>query len=153
MKVAKNIWYEAKSFDGTMVLTEQNKFSIETVKQSIDRVNAKREIPLKYMICKVEHIRWTDYKGNYRNIIKQESIGTYPDGATPYIYEIGSQDLAKGYKPTCKICEMYNGSCCMKEWNNLDESYFIPERDNKDPDDCCDDFKWDGEMPEGEPEW
>ena len=36
-------------------------------------------------------------------------------------------------------CLLYNGTYCMKEWNNLDERYKVPERDKKDPADTCDD--------------
>lgn len=40
----------------------------------------------------------------------------------------------------CWNCAEYDGDRCMKEWNNLDESYYIPDRDDKNPTDCCDDW-------------
>ena len=39
---------------------------------------------------------------------------------------------------TCGSCRLFDGDYCTKEWNNGDESYCIPERDEKDPDtDTC----------------
>ena len=44
---------------------------------------------------------------------------------------------------TCGSCRLFNGEYCTKEWNNADESYCIPERDEKDPDvDTCDDIDY-----------
>lgn len=44
---------------------------------------------------------------------------------------------------TCGSCRLFNGECCTKEWNNGDESYYIPDRDDRDPDnDTCDDIDY-----------
>ena len=48
-------------------------------------------------------------------------------------------------EPCCKYCNSYNGDYCTKEWNNLDECYKVPERDEKDEYDVCDDYEWNGE--------
>ena len=44
----------------------------------------------------------------------------------------------------CGTCAEYDGMRCMKELNNLDERYYVPERDDKKPDDCCEDYVRDG---------
>lgn len=41
----------------------------------------------------------------------------------------------------CWNCLEYDGDRCMKEWNNLDPCYYIKWRDDKKPDDCCDDWR------------
>ena len=40
----------------------------------------------------------------------------------------------------CWNCNEYNGDACMKNWNNLDESYYNPDTDDKEPSDYCDDW-------------
>ena len=52
--------------------------------------------------------------------------------------------------PACKRCIEYDPGkgCCMREWNNLDPSYYIPERDDRDPYDLCEHYDFDGEMEE-----
>jgi len=40
----------------------------------------------------------------------------------------------------CYNCFLYDGAHCMKEWNNLDPDYYVPERDDKYPEDCCEDW-------------
>ena len=47
--------------------------------------------------------------------------------------------------PCCRYCVSYDGERCMKEWNNLDPDCYVPERDDKDPDDLCEDYSWSGE--------
>lgn len=47
--------------------------------------------------------------------------------------------------PACLYCTHYLGDVCTKDWNNMDESYYIPERDDKEADECCDDYEWNGE--------
>lgn len=48
---------------------------------------------------------------------------------------------------TCGSCRKFNGEYCTKEWNNGDESYCIPGRDEKDPDtDTCDDIDYEEEL-------
>lgn len=37
----------------------------------------------------------------------------------------------------CWNCMEYDGNRCMKDWNNADESYYFPERDDKEPTDSC----------------
>lgn len=43
----------------------------------------------------------------------------------------------------CGTCMEYNGSYCMKYWNNLDECYKDKDRDSKDPEDYCEDYEYD----------
>ena len=68
-------------------------------------------------------------------------FGNYPPGFSgdmleSYFEEIDSQ-------PCCQNCREFDGDHCMKHWNNLDPAYYIPDRDDKEPDDYCDD--WEGE--------
>lgn len=37
----------------------------------------------------------------------------------------------------CWNCLEYDGNRCHKEWNNNDECYYVPERDDKEPTDRC----------------
>lgn len=41
----------------------------------------------------------------------------------------------------CWNCWSYNGDFCTKEWNNMDECYKVAWRDEKKPEDCCDDWE------------
>ena len=41
----------------------------------------------------------------------------------------------------CFNCRHYNGAACTKEWNNLDLYYYVPQRDDKEPDDFCEDWE------------
>ena len=50
--------------------------------------------------------------------------------------------------PSCGYCAKYDGAHCTKEWNNLDPCYYIKWRDDKEPEDCCEDYEWDGEWEE-----
>jgi len=43
----------------------------------------------------------------------------------------------------CWNCLHYNGDYCTILWNNLDECYLNTERDERDPDDHCDDWELD----------
>ena len=43
----------------------------------------------------------------------------------------------------CWNCIQYDGNRCMKEWNNLDPCYYVPGRDDKEPEDCCEDHETD----------
>lgn len=53
----------------------------------------------------------------------------------------------KGEKENgCWNCKEYDGSHCMKNWDNLDPSYYVPDRDDKEPDDCCDDYENDPDV-------
>ncbi|MBO5968273.1 MAG: hypothetical protein J6S14_07220 [Clostridia bacterium] len=45
-------------------------------------------------------------------------------------------------KECCYTCCHYNGTYCCREWNNLDPDYCIPERDERKPDDYCDNYEW-----------
>ena len=40
----------------------------------------------------------------------------------------------------CWNCMEYNGYACTIRWNNLDESYYDPDLDDREPTDSCD--KW-----------
>ena len=39
----------------------------------------------------------------------------------------------------CWNCALYTGDACSKEWNNGDESEYIPDRDDRGWDECCED--------------
>ena len=49
-------------------------------------------------------------------------------------------------EPSCGSCVHYDGNRCMKCWSDLDEEYYIPDRDDKNEDECCDDYEWDEEI-------
>ena len=49
----------------------------------------------------------------------------------------------------CGNCLHYFDDVCTKDWNNMDESYYIPDRDDKEPDDTCDDWEY-NEMLDGD---
>lgn len=43
-------------------------------------------------------------------------------------------------KNGCWNCLEYDGDRCHKDWNNNDESYYVPDRDDKEFDEICDDW-------------
>ena len=49
-------------------------------------------------------------------------------------------------EPRCEFCQEYDGDRCHREWNNNDDCYYIPERDDKEPDDVCEGYEWNGEL-------
>ena len=59
----------------------------------------------------------------------------YDHGVTP--------DQISVRQDGCWNCNEYNGDCCMKCWNNADPDYYIPDRDDKKPDDLCPDWNED----------
>lgn len=64
--------------------------------------------------------------------------GAYPPGVT------GAMIDKLENRCCCENCRFYNGNYCTKEWNNADEEYCVPARDEKDSDDYCED--WDGDV-------
>ena len=48
------------------------------------------------------------------------------------------EEAEKKITHCCGNCIEYDGDRCTLYWNNLDESYYLPDRDDKDPYDCCD---------------
>lgn len=54
----------------------------------------------------------------------------------------------RALKKCCGNCLEYDGDHCIKDWNNADKDYYIPDRDDKDPDDCCDDWEYDDNVEE-----
>ena len=50
--------------------------------------------------------------------------------------------------PSCAYCKEYdNGKgICMKEWNNLDPCYYVDWRDDREPEESCEDYDWCGEL-------
>ena len=48
------------------------------------------------------------------------------------------EEAEKTVKPHCGNCLEYDGDRCMLYWNNADDCYYDPERDDKDQYDCCD---------------
>ena len=47
--------------------------------------------------------------------------------------------------PCCYYCTEFDGDRCHKEWNNNDDCYYIPWRDDKEPDELCECYEWNGE--------
>ena len=45
----------------------------------------------------------------------------------------------------CEFCEHFDDPYCTLMWNNMDKSYCVPERDEKEYDDSCDSYEWNGE--------
>ena len=45
----------------------------------------------------------------------------------------------------CWNCMLFDPTkdACTKDWNNMDESYYNPDRDDRDPSDSCDDWEED----------
>lgn len=68
----------------------------------------------------------------------------YSDRATMKAWERGEPDPKP--KKGCWCCTEYDGDRCHKEWNNDDDCYYIDWRDDKEPDEICDDFDLDEEM-------
>lgn len=69
-------------------------------------------------------------------------------GGREYQYEVMMRRLrevaeAVNGKFCCGNCKEYNGTFCMKEWNNLDECYKVEWRDSKEPDEWCEDWEFD----------
>ena len=71
---------------------------------------------------------------------------TYLDAAEEHYYESGqwlADELKKDLEQDrgCWNCMEYDGDRCMKYWNNAEPEYYIPDRDDKEPDDKCDDWE------------
>lgn len=45
--------------------------------------------------------------------------------------------------PMCENCIDFDTihGACMKDWNNLDIAYYAPDRDNRKPDEVCEDWR------------
>ena len=41
----------------------------------------------------------------------------------------------------CENCLHYNGDYCTADWNNGEEDYKVPARDQRDPEDYCDRYE------------
>ena len=64
--------------------------------------------------------------------------GAYPPGVTGKMID----DYFEGLDSMCcGNCSYYDGTYCMKEWNNMDRDYCVPDRDEKDEDDYCKDWE------------
>ena len=71
------------------------------------------------------------------------AFGNYPPGFSGMMLEQYFEQLDN--QPRCENCKHYNhkyGACSVL-WNNLDESYYIPNRDDCEPDDHC--ARWEEE--------
>lgn len=44
-------------------------------------------------------------------------------------------------KECCGMCALFDGDHCTKEWNNMDKDYYLPWRDDKEPEDWCECFE------------
>ena len=51
------------------------------------------------------------------------------------------KELTEENVPCCDNCSWYDGDRCMVNWNNMDESYYIPDRDDKEPEDVCENWE------------
>ena len=51
--------------------------------------------------------------------------------------EDATEEEAAKVNPHCGNCQEYDGDRCMLYWNNADEDYYMPDRDDKDPYDFC----------------
>ena len=49
-------------------------------------------------------------------------------------------------QPCCGNCIEYDGDRCHKDWNNNDDCYYIPDRDDKSPYDYCEDWERDPDV-------
>lgn len=70
----------------------------------------------------------------------------YPDAYTARMYDKYGEPEPKE-KPSdgcwnCLLCDP-SREACTKEWNNLDDSYYIPDRDDHDPTYYCSDHETD----------
>ena len=74
--------------------------------------------------------------------------GAYPPGVTGRMIDDYFGDNRKEAVPACANCIHYDCRycSCTKEWNNLDESYYIPGRDDVDENHVCDDYEFDYTM-------
>lgn len=45
----------------------------------------------------------------------------------------------------CGSCKEWDGAHCTRWWNNLDPSYYIPWRDDKEETDSCEEWEADNE--------
>ena len=72
--------------------------------------------------------------------------GAYPPGVTNDMLDAmeGPDDMWLP-EPCCGYCEHFDGDRCTKDWNNMDESYYVPDRDDKSEYDWCEDYGWNGE--------
>ena len=59
------------------------------------------------------------------------------------MYDKYGEPEPKQEKPDdgCWNCCQYDGDCCHKHWNNNEPEYYIDWRDDKAPDDKCDDWE------------
>ena len=64
--------------------------------------------------------------------------------------EDATEEEADKVKPHCGNCLEYDGDRCMLYWNNAEEEYYLPDRDDKDPYDCCDYWQLDENAEEDE---
>ena len=70
--------------------------------------------------------------------------GAYPPGVTGKLVDQAfGTDI--NVEEGCWNCIHYNGSwcACTKEWNNMDESNYVPERDDVEEDGWCSDWELD----------
>ena len=67
----------------------------------------------------------------------------YTDRATMIAWEKGEPDQKEKPSDGCWNCIEYNPSkgACMLHWNNLDESYYNPDTDDREPDEHCEEHK------------
>ena len=72
--------------------------------------------------------------------------GEYPPGVTGNEPELNGIDEMWIPDDCCRYCTHYDGDVCTKLWNNMDESYYCPDTDDKEETDCCADYEWNEEL-------
>lgn len=93
-------------------------------------------------------IEWIEEKypevyAQFMKDLSEHSWGLKHDPYYSYCYGAGKVPV-----PCCYYCTEYDGDKCHKEWNNNDDCYYIDWRDDKEPDDLCECYEWNGEWEE-----
>lgn len=108
-----------------------------------DRENYIEEHYEEYMFFK--GIEWIEDK--YPNVydqfmkdLKEHADGCKHDAYYSYCYGGGIVPV-----PCCLYCTEYDGDRCHLRWNNNDECYYNPDLDDKESDDLCEHYEWNGE--------
>ena len=82
-------------------------------------------------------VKWQkyDYEGK---LVFEKSFDSVNEAAKYFksMKDPNEEEIENG----CWNCMNYDGNRCTKEWNNLDPCYYIDWRDDKAPDDHCEDW-------------
>ena len=76
--------------------------------------------------------------------------GAYPPGVTGKMIDELEGFGRKEPDHVCNSCIYFDRwyEACNREWNNLDEIYYIPDRDDRNEDDTCDYWELDPDYEE-----